>query len=259
MNAIRRFLNLNERLSRDFNIRVDRWSGRRSGMVEFDRRLLPELLRPGLRVLDVGGGKQPLIGSLAKQQHALHVTGLDLSADELAAAPEGAYDATIVGDVSTAVLAGPYDLIVSRTVLEHVPDTAATLHNLAGALAPGGVMAHFLPCGNAPFALLNRLLGPSLGSRLLWSIFPQNRQIAGFPAYYDGCNPSRFRRLCEAEGLEIVELNAYFYSDYGRFLLPFHVVDTARQLALLKAGATDLAETFTIVARKPAVAQRAAA
>lgn len=259
MEAIRRFMTYNEGLARSFNARIDRRFLRQSGMIDFDRRILPSLLKPGLRTLDVGGGKQPLIPPDVRQKFSLHVTGLDLSAEELAAAPAGSYDATIVGDVGSVPLAGPYDLIVSRTVLEHVPKTATAIRNLAGALAPDGVMAHFLPCSNAPFALLNRMLGPQISSRLLWTVFPQNRRVAGFPAYYDECTPSRFRRSCESAGLEVVELNPYFYSDYGRFFLPIHVADTARQLLMMRLRADDLAESFTIVARKPAAFGQAAA
>ena len=251
MSRLRQFLSANERRSIYFGAWLFHRTGRRrlSGLIEFDEQVLPGLLRPRLKVLDVGGGKRPLVSTETKTRLGLQITGLDVCAAELAAAPAGAYDDVIVGDVAAITVPRRFDLIVSRTVLEHVADTPAAIRNLAAGLKPGGTMAHFMPCGNAPFALLNRLAGPTLGSRLLWAVFPQSRKIAGFPAYYHHCSPRQFRRLCEGVGLTVTELRPYFCSDYARFLLPLHVLDVLRQTAFQRAGLTELCETFTIVAR----------
>lgn len=219
-------------------------------MGHFQQQVLPGLLRPGLRVLDVGSGKQPAINPSKKSALGLSITGLDISAAELALAPVGAYDTLIVGDAATVTISGEYDLIVSHTVLEHVHDTDAALANLSAALAPGGVMAHFMPCANAPFAVLNRLLG-GWSSRLLWAVYPKSRAVAGFPAYYRNCTPSGMRRLCEQQGLVVDAAIPYFCSNYGRFLVPLHAAELTRQLLCQWLRADNLAETFTIVARKP--------
>ena len=57
-------------------------------------------------------------------------------------------------------------------MLEHVRDSRRALENLAGALAEGGRMAHFIPCVNTLFASLNRLLGNGVARRLLHGLDP---------------------------------------------------------------------------------------
>src|SRR5919107_796691 len=115
------------------------------GATDFRDRILPSLLKPGLRVLDVGGGKRPAVPLATKQRLGLMVVGLDISGDDLAKAPMGAYDATVVGDVATVAIPGEYDLVFSRAVIEHVEDPCEAIANMARVLAPGGVMAHYLP------------------------------------------------------------------------------------------------------------------
>jgi SAM-dependent methyltransferase len=249
---VRAGIAINCRMSAYADRLAQRWAGRTSGMEDFSTRVLPGLLRPGMRVLDVGGGRAPCLNAATVQRLGLHVTGADISPGELSSAPAGSYHATIVGDVGAELVPVSYDLILSRAVLEHVADTRVAITNLAAALAEGGVMAHFIPCGNAPFAVLNRLLGERRSQRLLWSIYPETVGIAGFPAFYRNCVPSRMAALCRENGLEFVDLQPFFASDYLRFCAPAHVLDMCRQVLLQALGATDFAETFVIVARKPA-------
>ena len=203
-----------------------------------------------------GGGKRPLIDPETKSRLRLTITGLDISADELAQAPQGAYDRTIVGDAATASLPDRYDLILSQTVLEHVRDTRAVIANLSAVLAPEGIMAHSLPCAFAGYTLVNRLLGSRLGPTLLWTIYPESRSTSGFKAYYRDCTPRRMRRLCQQAGLEGIEIAPYFCSEYFRFFTPLYAAEMARQLLLMRLGAENLCETFTIIARKPVAAEQ---
>jgi 2-polyprenyl-6-hydroxyphenyl methylase/3-demethylubiquinone-9 3-methyltransferase len=253
---VRTFVGVNCRLSARADQLALRWTGRTRGLQDFSTRVVPRLLRPGLRVLDVGGGRAPCVDVATVRRLDLHVTGFDVSAGELASAPQGSYNAMIVGDAGGQPISGCYDLIFSRTVLEHVADPRAALSNLAAALAEGGVMAHFVPCRNAPFAVLNRLLGERFSQRLLWSVYPETKGIAGFPAYYRDCVPSRMAAACRDVGLEVVETEPYFASEYLRFFAPAHLLDLCRQVFLQTLGATDLAETFVIIARKPAIKLR---
>lgn len=261
VSIIRRFLEWNLRLSDRLCVLTEQRTGRRCGLASFRSLVLPGLLAPGLRVLDVGGGKWPLVSPELKAYFGLHITGLDISAGELALAPPGSYDETIVGDVATVELSQKYDLIVSQTVLEHVRDTAAAIANLSRALAPGGTMAHSLPCANAGYTLVSRLLGNRLGARLLWTIYPESRATSGFPAYYRHCTPAGMRGLCRSAGLEVADVTPYYSSEYFRFCFPLYATELLRQLTLQRLRAESLCEAFTIIARKPAdsaVSSRAA-
>jgi SAM-dependent methyltransferase len=216
--------------------------------------VVPGLLTPGLRVLDVGGGKFPAISTATRQRLGLHVDGLDVSRDELEQAPAGSYDRLIVGDAADVAIAGPYDLILSAAVLEHVRDSRRALANLASALADGGRMAHFIPCVNTLFATVNRLLGNGVARRLLHGLDPEARRLAGFKCYYRHCSPAAMRRICADNGLERERIQAYFFSEYTRFLLPVYCCELLRQLTLQWLRADQFCESFLIVARKPAAA-----
>ncbi len=248
--TLQRFFQLNVRISRGQSDLVRRLVPQEGGLTDFLVRVVPALLRPGLRVLDVGGGRWPTIDPQQVRRLGLHVVGLDISRDELARAPAGAYAQTIVGDVSSVAIPGRFDLVVSKAVLEHVADNRAALARLAQCLAGGGVMAHFVPCRHAPFALVNRLLGNRLARGLLLAIYPWRRTLAGFQAHYDLCVPSRLARYCRQLGLEIVELRPYYVSEYFEFLSPLHSLDLGRQLLMQGLRVADLAETFVLVARR---------
>jgi len=102
--SLRAALRINERLSDLIRLPLVRRGLRRCALTDFSSRIVPNLLRPCLRVLDAGGGKRPRISLEQKRMLGLHVTGLDLSAAELEQAPEGSYDEHVVGDVATAEL-----------------------------------------------------------------------------------------------------------------------------------------------------------
>ncbi len=130
--SLRRFLDANSRWSLRLSAYAEQRFGRSNGYHEFHNRVVPELLAPGLRVLDVGGGKFPAISAATRQRLGLQVDGLDISRSELEQAPAGSYDRLIVGDAAEVEITGPYDLIISVAVLEHVRDSRQALVNLAG-------------------------------------------------------------------------------------------------------------------------------
>jgi 2-polyprenyl-6-hydroxyphenyl methylase/3-demethylubiquinone-9 3-methyltransferase len=213
--------------------------------------VLPSLLRPGLRVLDVGGGKHPAISLETKRRLGLRVVGMDISETELVQAPAAAYDEIVVGDVATSKIPGEYDLIFSRTLMEHVADPPAAIANMASVLAPGGIMAHVMPCRNAPFAILNRGLGNQAARRLLFTIFPEKEKNSGFRAYYRDCTPSRLTRLCRQNGLELLQAKPYYNSEYTSFFAPIYTVELLRQTLMCVLRLGDFAEGFAILARAP--------
>jgi 2-polyprenyl-6-hydroxyphenyl methylase/3-demethylubiquinone-9 3-methyltransferase len=159
---------------------------------------------------------------------------------------------TVVGDVAALSIPGEYDLVFSRAVLEHVADPAAAIANLAGVLVPGGIMAHVMPCRNAPFAIVNRLLGNRAARRLLFAIFPEKQENSGFLAHYRNCTPSRLSRTCRESGLEILNLTPYYNSGYTSFFAPLYTVEMLRQALMCSLRLEDFAEGFSIVARRPA-------
>lgn len=105
-----------------------------------------------LRVVDLGGGTGGIAVPLAALGH--HVTVVDPSPDALASLErrvrdEGISDAArnleaVQGDSSTLArldLGGGVDLVTCHGVLELDDDPPRTLADIAGALAPGGVLS----------------------------------------------------------------------------------------------------------------------
>lgn len=100
-------------------------------------------LRPlkGRRAADVGCGAGLLAEPLARL--GADVTGVDPAPENIAAAREHALGQGLeidyrVGSVES--LAGPYDLVTSLEVVEHVADARAFIQGLSDALAPDGLL-----------------------------------------------------------------------------------------------------------------------
>lgn len=98
----------------------------------------------GAAVLDVGTGPGVLLVELARRRTDLHLTGVDLSADMVAAAQRnlrstGGRATARVGDVTDLPFPDEsFDLIVSSLSLHHWDDPAAAAGELARVLRPGG-------------------------------------------------------------------------------------------------------------------------
>jgi len=103
------------------------------------------------RVLEAG------CGSLSHLMlHGDHVTGIDISAEQLERNP--ALAEKIHGDLESYPLPPQaFDLVISWDVLEHLPAPERALENLARALAPGGLLILALPNRDSLKGLVTRL------------------------------------------------------------------------------------------------------
>jgi 2-polyprenyl-6-hydroxyphenyl methylase/3-demethylubiquinone-9 3-methyltransferase len=114
---------------------------RHFGSDEHDRRPLA-----GKRAADVGCGAGLLAEPLARL--GANVTGVDAAAENIEAARAHALGQGLDVDYRTGgveALSGPYDLVTTMEVVEHVSDVPAFLAGLAAALAPGGLLVMSTP------------------------------------------------------------------------------------------------------------------
>lgn len=220
------------------------------GNSDFKNSFVGDWLRPGMRVIDIGGGKNPFISVERKRALGIHVTGIDIAAGELARAPEGAYDQTVCADIARYRGEPMADLCICQAVLEHVRDVESAFQAIAGMLKPGGVALIFVPSRNAVFARLNLLLPEAWKRRILFAIFPGASRDQGFPSYYNRCTPKQFGALARDVGLEVEQAKYYFVSSYFTFFVPLHLLWRLWMAVFRATAGNQAAETFSMALRK---------
>lgn len=147
--------------------------------------------RPTIRrVLEIGGGANPALSIEFIEKHRLEYTILDISAAELAKAPDGYLK--LRADITDENLLIPevYDFVFSKMLAEHVSSGVIFHKNVMRLLCNSGVAFHYFPTLYALPCVINRLLPESLGEKFL-QLFQGSRQADGrtakFKAYYSWC------------------------------------------------------------------------
>lgn len=207
-------------------------------------------ITPGTRLVDIGGGKSPMFSREDVQAMGLDVTGVDIDADELANAPDGAYREAIVADITAFRGAPDADAVIVQSLLEHVADGARAAEGIASFARPGGMIYTFCPNRRAWFARINRLLPEAVKLKVLYAIYPHMREKQGFPAHYDRCTPRELTEVFDRAGVDIVEVRPYFVSSYFMFFFPFYLFWRIVNWPLMKLFPHAWCETFMLVGRK---------
>jgi len=148
------------------------------------------------RILELGGERKPSF-TLAQLPHNVSsYTVNDISAEELTLTPSE-YDKALFdvnGDVGE--FAGQFEVVFSRTLMEHVRDGQAAHRNVVSLLKPGGVAFHMAPTLHAAPFVLNRLLRAAVSPTARHSLFPHQRsEKPKFPAYYSWCYGNREKMI----------------------------------------------------------------
>jgi 2-polyprenyl-6-hydroxyphenyl methylase/3-demethylubiquinone-9 3-methyltransferase len=241
------------RLSRSIDHQLPKYCSR-DGYQDFNETVVPDFLQANAAIYDVGGGKRPYLTPEAKQALGARVVGVDIDGDELAHAPDGAYDETITADIAHLQGRGDADLVICQTVLEHVRDIDGSMSAIASMLKPGGRALIFVPCRNALFARLNLLLPETVKRKVLYFVDPRTAHAQGFPSHYKGCTPDGLRKRAEQSGLEVEREQLYWTSSYFYAFVPAYLVWRTWLLAAKVLGVRNMCETFTLVLRKPEAA-----
>ena len=249
MNVFKQFVQFNIKLSNYFDdclaekFRID-------GCNDFESSFLPSFLGHNLRVYDVGGGKTPSLSRDQKDQFNLTIVGLDISDTELGRAPDGIYDEIICADICRYVGKADADLVICRALLEHVRNTEDAFRGLETILKREGKLLIQVPSRNAVYARLNLLLPQKLKEAILDNVFPESKQIQGFPAFYNQCTKNGFRRLGLKYRMNIREERFYFSSSYFKFLFPVHLIWRIWVCVFYLIAGNNAAETFCICLEK---------
>jgi SAM-dependent methyltransferase len=208
------------------------------------------------RVCELGGGANPIIPLELIAEHGLEHEVADISAEELAKAPEG-YRTVLADATSPDFRArGPFDLIVTAFLAEHVPDPDAFHAVVRAALRPGGLAFHVFPTLYEPTFFANLLLPERVTEPLLMRI-QRGREPEGahakFRAYYRWCRgPTRLQiRRFERAGFEVVEYVGYFGHGYFDRLPFLDRIEQALSRTLARHPIPALTSYATVVLRRP--------
>lgn len=233
----------------DKNLLLERYS--RDGLKEFVSEVVPKHLKPGQRIVDIGGGKRPFVGTEVIRKKGMTVIGIDISNQELERAKKGSYDKKIVMDIGKKHkdIGFDADIVICEAVLEHVKDTKKAVENISKMLSKDGLAFIFIPCGKAPFARLNRLLPESLKRKILFTLLPEATHAQGFPAYYNNCSPKKMKELFVSNNTKITETRTYQHSHYFSVIFPIHVLWRISQVLKGYLG-LDNCESFALVVSK---------
>ncbi|HVZ54546.1 MAG TPA: methyltransferase domain-containing protein [Pseudolabrys sp.] len=209
------------------------------------------------RILEVGGGRDPLFTPAEIEELGVEMTVNDISPKELAVLPPGYNTACfdIAGDLSgVGHLLNTQDLAFSRMVFEHVADGQRAWANLYEVLAPGGVAMAFIPTFYSVPFVLNWLLPDALAAAIVKRMFAHrtDEDDPVFPARYSWCfaTEGTMRPMLSKIGYrEIAILPFYGHNYYVRFPLVRDVHKWFSGLAQ-SSDMRPLASYAYIVARK---------
>jgi SAM-dependent methyltransferase len=206
-------------------------------------------LYEGMTILDAGSGRSPAV-SLSKRPANIRYIGLDISAPEMALAPEGSYDEQYPVDLTIhqASLDSQIDLVVSWQVLEHVTPLSAALDNIHSYLKPGGHLVALLSGRNAYFSAFNRMIPERVGILAMKYLLGRPPDTV-FPAHYDACTHSELSRLLSDWG-EVDIIPIFRGADYFRFFPPLARLYRLYEDWAVRSGKKDLATHYVISASK---------
>jgi SAM-dependent methyltransferase len=134
-------------------------------------------------------------------------SGLSVGMDREALRREGMATGAlgVQGDLeSLPFRPGTFDVIVMRSVMEHLRDPGAVLADMAAALRPGGHIVAVAPSRWYYASVIGRLVPDRAARRLLRFIFGDT-VYDNYPTYYRANTPAALARLAAGAGLELIE------------------------------------------------------
>jgi len=245
------FLEANRRTSH----RINRWlDPDYAGLyLRFEERVAKELasLPSDAVVADLGGGRRFSFPEHLPSEPRPLVVAVDISPDELALNTD--VDETRVADVATGLPFGDgeVDLILSRTLLEHVDGVPDAVADMARVLKPGGVAMHYVPCRYSHFGTLARLLPFGVLLKALHFVSPQAKGLVEFEVHYDHCYPSAMERLFRDAGFRTVTVEVTAAgSEYFWPLVPAYLVVAVYERIVKRLDARSLMSYMFVVAER---------
>ena len=194
-------------------------------------------------ILEVGGIDRPLISKSDKYVFV----GLDI--EERPTCYE-VYDKFLVQSIEETV-DEEFDLVISTTLLEHVPNNTKSMRSIYNALSKGGMTFHYVPSKNHFYSIALRIVGPRWQNILISYLRPAAADVTGYPAFFDKCSPSEMKSLLNSTGFSDVKITTYYKAtDYFAFFVPAYLVVGFFEFIFEKLRWSYFASGMVILARK---------
>jgi len=183
----------------------------------FFYEVLSSISKPKSTVLELGGANRPL---LSKDEVGFYI-GIDVDSGINHEKIYHKYYCESVELFNPDIKA---DLILSKYLLEHVPNNEKTFHNIETWLNFGGTALHIMPLGFHPFSLSNKIIGNTFAKKLIPIIRPGSESITGYKAYYNLCDSHSLNKLIKKSQYNYEVKYFFGAEDYFSFFLPLAVV-----------------------------------
>jgi SAM-dependent methyltransferase len=239
------FVRLNRKAATWLETRFPGFFAEPSYKLALEQRIYADLAGSNVNVvLEVGGIDRPLL----QRSAAFEYVGLDIEAR-----PDcyKVYDKFIVQSIEEKVDASA-DMVVSITLLEHVPNNDAAVRSIYDILTPGGATHHYVPSKWHPYSIALRMVGPVMQKKLIALLRPAAAAVTGYPAFFDHCTPWGMSRLFSKAGFTNIDVRAFYRaSDYFAFFLPAYLLVACFENLCAATGFRFFCSGFIISARKP--------
>lgn len=245
MNYIKLFVSSNRKICRVLENKFPKFFGAPRSYYRDQLDLISEKIHKGnkLRILEIGGVDRPLLSRSKNYFYA----GMDI--DDKPSCYE-CYDNFLVQSVEDNIL-DRFDLIISTTLLEHVPNNTRSMQSMYGGLNVGGWMVHYIPSKYHFYSLLLRLVGPKIQKVLIKYLRPEAIAVTGYPAFFDHCSPNQMKNLCIECGFQNIETIPYYKAtDYFAFFIPAYLFVSIFENFFEYFGVSLFASGFIITAQK---------
>ena len=243
MSILRKFIGLNRKYSKMLESKFPKFFETPSFKDELVKKIDSSIDSGGISsVLEIGGIDRPLLG----KGRGYIYDGLDVDTKE---GCYEIYDDFVVQSIEQT-LNKKYDLIISITLLEHVPDNESSINTIYQTLNSGHETHHYIPSKWHPYAVALRIVGPVLQKALIPILRPGAEGVSGYPAFFDFCSVPAMRKLFVKNGFTDIEIRAlYRANDYFAFFTPLFLVVTTFENVCKKLNLEIFASGFIISAK----------
>ncbi len=208
-------------------------------------KMIAEILqqRNDIKVLEAGGVDRPMLN----KSSGFSYYGMDI--DDKPSCYD-CYDKFLVQSIEERIT-DKFDLIISTTLLEHVPNNKKSVKAMYDAINDDGLMIHYIPSRNHFYSICLRLVGPKLQKILIKYLRPEAFAVTGYPAFFDKCSPNEMKNLCRAQGFKDIEVICYYKAtDYFAFFVPAYLLVAICENLFEYIGVTHFSSGFIIKAKK---------